>query len=275
MDFAASPSGSRITSIRESRGRERGLELARDEPPGTRLGDDDGALRAEAMELVGDHAPDHALADREPADRRLRPQQDGARVASRLGGRLVDGIDDGPDLRHAGDTRRGAVEASPGRGQLAKRPDRVATADERPDVRAAAEALGEDLGSAVEPDRHAAPEQRPAIPRVDDRPAAGSEDPAELRCIVGGTQRGDRRPLAGPEPGLALLGEDLGNPAASLTLDHLVDVDERRAVPCREPPADGALAAPGKADQDEIHRAGLVVAAGAGLVAPGSRRGPR
>ena len=70
------------------------------------------------------------------------------------------------------------------------------------------------------------------------------------------------------------LGEDLRDRPAGRLLDRLVEVDERRAVAMGEPPPDGALAAAGQPDEDDVHLGASVVAAGAGLVAVGGRAAP-
>ena len=59
------------------------------------------------------------------------------------------------------------------------RADRVAALDERADVRRSPQALGEDLRSAVEPDRRSAPVQPPTVAWIDDGPATGRDDAAE------------------------------------------------------------------------------------------------
>ena len=96
--------------------------------------------------------------------------------------------------------------------------------------------------------------ERPAVARVDDRAAAGRDDTPDLGRPVGRSEGGDRAPLAGPEPGLALLGEDLRDRPAGRRLDALVEVDEGRAVAVRQPPPDRALAAAGQPDEDDVHR---------------------
>ena len=87
---------------------------------------------------------------------------------------------------------RGVEPLAP-RGQVADRPDRVAPADQRPDVRRAAQALGKDLRPAVEPDAvRSAAIERPAVARIDDRAATGRI-----------TRRTSVAPSAGPRSTIA------------------------------------------------------------------------
>ena len=94
----------------------------------------------------------------------------------------------------------------------------------------------------------------------------------DRRVRIGRTQVGDGLSLEPSEGRLALVGEELRDRAAGPRLDALVEVDERRPVPCREPTADDALAAPGQADQHDVHRRS-VVPAGPGLVRAGQAVG--
>ncbi len=166
---------------------------------------------------------------------------------------LVDAFDEGRHLGCAVQPLGRRVEARPVAAQLPDRPDRIAALDERPDVRAAAESLGEDLRPAVEPDRQAAPVQRPAIARVDDGAAAGRDHPPDRWLRVGPAKAIDRGPLHGPERRLAVVLEDLRDPPAVGVLDRLVEVDELGAVAVGEPPPDGGLAAPRQPDEDDVH----------------------
>ena len=111
-------------------------------------------------------------------------------------------------------------------------PDRVAAGDERPDVGGAAQALGEDLGPAIEPDRGPVPVERPAIARVDDRAAARRDHAPDIGGRIGGAEVGDRRAFQRPKGRLPVLGEDVGDRPPGRRLDPLVEVDERRRAWC-------------------------------------------
>ena len=88
-------------------------------------------------------------------------------------------------------------------------------------------------------------EQRPSVAGVDDRPAARRDD-ALHRGTRGWTTQGEHGvALQPPEPGLAVLGEDLADGPPGGALDPLVQVDERRRVAVRQPPPDRGLAGPG------------------------------
>ena len=165
--------------------------------------------------------------------------------------------------------RRGRVEPFAPRTKLADRADRIAARHQRPDVWRAAQALGEDLGPAVEPDRRPAAIQRPSVARIDDRPATGRDHPADVGRGIGRAEVGDGRPLERPEGGLAVLLEDLRDRPPGARFDALVDIDERRGVAIRQAPPDDALAAARAARPARRPSPASVVAAGAGLVGPG------
>ena len=125
------------------------------------------------------------------------------------------------------------VEAGPGRGELAHRPDRVAArrASGRR-VRAAPQRAGRGspAGASSQAATPAAVEE-PAVARVDRGAAAGGDDAgAGPAPASAGPERRDGRPLASPEAGLALLVEDRRDRPPGRRLDHLVEVDELGAV---------------------------------------------
>ena len=239
--------------------------------PRPRLGDEDRAPSpssspsAAATSVARMPSPMH-----EPPEPRLGAEQDRAGRGS-ADDEVLDRHDHGGHLRDPANPRPGRVEPAARDAEVANRAERIAALDQRAHVRAAAEALGEHLGADVEPDDAAAAEEPPAVARVDDRPAAGSDHAGRGSGRVAGAQRLDRRALARPEAGLALGLEDLRDPPARRRFDLLVEIDERGAVPRRDPPPDGRLAAPRQPDDDELHR--LVVPAGA-RVAAASRIGP-
>ena len=198
------------------------------------------------------------VAQHEPADRRDRPQQGGpVRRVGRTRLRL-DRVDDALHLAHARMVDAGGrVEALAPDREVAQRADRVATGHERPDVRRAAQPLGEDLRPAVEPDRAPAAIERPAVPWVDHGAATGRDHAADVRRLVGRAEVGDGRALHGPEGGLTVLLEDLRDRPAGRRLDPVVEVDEAGRVAMRQPSPDDALAAAGQPDQDDVHGPGL------------------
>ena len=228
--------------------------------PGTRLGDEDRAPGLGVAERGANLRGRDPLADYDVPARRVGPQEDGAgaghwlRARARSRGELIDPIDEGPHLRRAVEPMTCRVEPLALPGEAADRPDRIAPGDERPDVRAPTKSLGEDLRPAVEPDREAAAVQRPPVPGVHDRAAAGRHDPPDRRLRIGRPEILDRRPFHRPEGRLALLGKDLRDLAAGRALDRLVEVDVRGVVAMGEPPPDGALAAAGQPDEHDVHR---------------------
>ena len=116
------------------------------------------------------------------------------------------------------------------------------------------DALGEHLRRRVEPRSQAAAVEAPAVPRVDRGPAAGRDHPSQDGCRVRRPQRPDGRPLPRPEARLALLLEDRRDRPARVRRDDLVEVQELGVVPPGDATPGGRLAAPGKADEDEVHR---------------------
>src|SRR5438552_6891147 len=134
-------------------------------------------------------------------------------------------------------------------GELPDRSHRIASDDQRPDVRRATETLGEDLGADVEPDGNPTAVEGPAVPRIDDRAAARRDDRVDARTAVGLSEVRDRLALERAEGRLAALSEQLRNRAPGRLLDHVIEVDESRPVAMGEPAADGALAAPREADE--------------------------
>ena len=214
-----------------------------------------------------------ALAERQLADP-CRGVEERRGLRHARGDQPLDGLHDARQLGHAVHPVGRRVEPLPRRRELADPADRVAALHQRSHVGRAAQPLAEDLGTDVEPDRHAAPVEQPAIARVDDGPAAGRDHPPQVRAGIGRAQRGDGVLLQAPERRLAVGREDLGDPAAGLVLDLVVEIDERRPVARGDPPPDGALPAARQADQDEVHGRS-VVPAGAGLAVPvrGGRRG--
>ncbi len=181
----------------------------------------------------------------------------------------LDRVDHAVDL---GDARLvdvgGAVEPLTLRGQVAQGPDRVAAGDQRPDVRGAAQALGEDLRATIEPDRGPAAVERPPVARVDDGAATGRDHAPDVGLRVGRAEVDDGRPFERPERRLAVLGEDRRDRSTGGRLDPLVEVDQRRAMAVGQPSTDDRLATPREPDEDDVHRVS-VVPAGAGLVRAG------
>src|SRR5207344_22213 len=116
-------------------------------------------------------------------------------------------------------------------------PDRVAPADQRPDIGRPAQALGKDLRPTVEPDADPAPEERPAVARIDDRTATGGDHPAHLGRAIGRAEVRDRGALEGAERRLPVLFEDPRDGPAGTRFDPLVEVDERCAVAAGQPAA--------------------------------------
>ena len=223
--------------------------------PGPGLGHEDGPPCAQPLERVARRIDGDPLAEGQPTDRRDRPQQGGRVLDGRPGQVALDRIEDRPHVGDAADPQvgRGVEPLAPG-GQVAQAPDRIAAGDQRPDVRGATQSLGEDLRSAIEPDRATTAEQGPPVARIDDGPAAAGDDPADGVVGVRWTEPGDRGSLHRPEGRLAVLLEDRRDRASLGLLDDLVEVDVARAVALREASSDDALAAPGQPDEHEVHQ---------------------
>ena len=228
-----------------------------DGSPGTRLAHQDRPLRPLRplrLQLGAQRVRGDAVAKDEASDRRRRPQQRRSRRPIRPAELGIHRVDHAMDLGHAGLVDVcGAVEPLAPGGQVAQRPDGVAPRDQRPDVRRAAEALGEDLGPAIEPDRRPSAKECPSIAGIDDRPAARRDDAPDLGGRVGRAEVDDGGSLERPESDFAILREDLRDAATGRGLDPLVEVDQRRAVAIGEPPPDDGLATPREPDQDDVH----------------------
>ena len=222
--------------------------------PGAGLADEDRAPGTEQVELAIEGGRRDPVAEHDPPDRRGDAQEGGARGRTDLAEPRHHRIDDAVDL---GDTALGdvggSIEPLAFHGETTERADRIAAGHQRPDVGGTAQALGEDLGTAVEPDRRAAPVERPAIARVEDGAATGRDDAAHVRRGIGRAEGGDRRSFAIAERGLALVGEELRDRPSRGRFDPLVEIDQGRAVPVGQPPSDDALATPRQPDQDDVH----------------------
>ena len=247
-----------------------GRQPLADRRPGARLADQDRPAGAHRVQFGAERVGRDPVAEHESSDRRRRSQQRGARLRPIRPPELrLDGVDHAVDL---GDARLmdvgGAVEPFALGGQVAQRPDRVATGDQRPDVRGAAQALGEDLGAAIEPDGGPAAVERPSVARIDDGAATGRDHAPDVGRWVGRAEVDDGRAFERSECGLAVLGEDVRDGATGRRLDPLVEVDQRRAVAVRQSSPDDRLATPREPDEDDVHRVS-VVPAGAGLVGAG------
>ena len=176
---------------------ERGGDRRADRAPCARLRDDDRPRRAEPPELLDEEPPRDALAEDDPADGRRR-RQEGRAGSDRSADDCVDRLDDRAHRGEPVDPVAGRVEALPRGHERADRPERIGSGDERPRVRAVAEALGERLGRPVEPDDRPAAVQPPAVARVDDRAAAGRDDPARPRARGSAARAPRPRPAPGP-----------------------------------------------------------------------------
>ena len=204
-DFAASPCGSRIRSIGQPSSASAAAiaSPAAAQAPGseTRIARRARSPRSASPTTVAaiPSPIDEVAAERAAAqeDRRLR-------VADRPRHEVVRALDDRGQLGDAVEPVGRRVEPLAVAGEVADRAHRVAADDQRPDVRRATEALGEDLRADVEPDRHAAPVERPAIARIDDGAAAGRDDRPDAGSVVGRAELGDRLALEGPERVLAV-----------------------------------------------------------------------
>jgi hypothetical protein len=224
--------------------------------PRAGLGHDDGPSSLETAERLVDGRGGDPITDHDPADRRLCGQQRRAPigVAASFGDVRLDRAD---DRRHVGDTGdmdvRRRVIPLPAGGKVPQRPDRIASGHEGPDVGRPTQSLGQDLWSPVEPDDEPAPIERPSIARINHRPTARCDDPADEPVRIGRAELFDSPALQPAEGWLAVLGEDRRDRASVVSLDPFIEVDERRRVAMGEPLADDALAAPGQADEDDVH----------------------
>ncbi len=214
--------------------------------PRSGLRDQDCATGAKAAERIGDDRCRDALADHEVAAERAAPEEHrwprGARGAP---DELVDPLDDRRQLGDPVHPLGRGVEPIAIADEIADRAHRIAPDDQGPDVRGAAETLGEDLGPDVEPDGHSAAIERPAVARVDHRSAAGGNHRLHGGAAICRAEAVHGFSLERPEPRLAALGEDLRDRLAGRLFDRVVEVDEPRPVTMGEPPPDRALAAAG------------------------------
>ena len=128
----------------------------------------------------------------------------------------LDGLDHARQLGDAVDPRAPPRRSARGPRRAARiRPTRVAALDQRPDVGRAAQALAEDLGADVEPDRDAGRGTAPSgcagrrSRRRRARSRAGAPGPASGGPSAATASRSSRA-----ERRLAVVREDLGDPAA-------------------------------------------------------------
>jgi hypothetical protein len=251
---------------------EPGRDPGPDGVPRSGLGDDERAPRLQTPERCIDRRRGDPVTDDDPPDRRRCREQPRTRFGRALPlGEMA--LDRGHDRRDVGDARDvdvgGGVEPFPFRGELPERADRVTAGDERPYVRRSAKSLREHLGSPVQPHDDPPTVKRPAVTRIDDRSAARRDHALDGRAGIGRAEGRDRIAFDPSECGLAVLGEDRRDRPSIGPFDALVEVDEGRGMSAGKPLPDDALAAPRQPDQDDVHRPGLVVAAGTGLVRAG------
>ena len=111
--------------------------------PGTGFAHEDRARGADEAQRGVECLGGDAVAERDPPDRGLGPQEGGAGRRVAAGQRLLDRVDHAADLPDPELMDAcGGVEPLALRGEIADGPDRIPAGDERPDVRGAAEALG-------------------------------------------------------------------------------------------------------------------------------------
>ena len=187
------------------------------------------------------------VAEHEPPDRRRGSQQRGPVAATtRPPEPRLDRVDHAVDL---GDARLvdvgGAVEPFAPRGEVAERADRVATGDQRPDVRAS----GAGAGRGPRAGRRARPSSgrgRAPTGCADRRPRRRRSRSRAGRRAPGRPGRGRRSPLvrAPGRPASPSSAKISGDRPAGGRLDALVEVDERRAMAVGQPSPDDALATP-------------------------------
>ncbi len=219
--------------------------------PGARLGHEEGAARLEALERLHDAGPGRAVAQAVPAERRGGPHEQ--RPRDRVGKMTFQRLHDPGQADDRVHAQRRRIEGRPGCRQDTHRRNRVGAAQQGPWHRRVPDALGEDLRRAVEPGGHPAAIEVPPVARVNGSAAPRRDDAGQAGPGVSGSKRLDRPALPHPEARLALLGEDRRDRAPRLTLDLLVQVDERRATAAREAATDRGLAAPGQPDEDQVH----------------------
>ena len=221
-------------------------------PPGLGLAGQRGSTRTDPLQGVGRGPSAVAVPDVEAPDRGR-----GGEEAGPLGRGPCQGIGEaaGDVLGAAAALDRfgGIVEAGARGEQLAERGLWLPAGDERSHRATRGQATGHDLGCCREGERSTATVQIPAVARVDDRPATGRHDAGRPGCWIGASEALDRGALPGPEAGLALGFEDAGHARSGRLLDDLVEVDEGGPARPGQAPPDGALAAPRRADEHDVH----------------------
>ena len=181
----------------------------------------------------------------------------GGQQARSVGCRARDGVGEAAgnviDTAAALDGLCGIVEPGTCGEQVAHGARRLAAGDERPHVPTGGQPTRDHLRRRRQMEGAPAAIQAPSVARVDDRPATGRDHARRPRCWIGRPEPLDGHPLARPEAGFALGLEDANDARPGGLLDGLVEVDEGGpACPCHAP-SDGALAAPRRADQHDVH----------------------